>query len=316
MSNRRRVETDEMRHPRRGSRAQILGFSDPVADATRQAVAEVLEALATLAMQTRLYARDIKALVEPAFVRAVDREANRGLPHPDISTVTARTGVHAGLVNLIRANRSRAMSPEDARQPITRRVLRDWQSLRKYTDAHGQPRVLPVRGAISFNGMVKRHGVHIRPRTVLNELIRIKAVRRVRDRHVEMVSRPDLDVERTAHAIRELGDCARECVETLLHRAMHPESPRYYRRVSGLHVENAETPGLIRFAAAQASAWSDDILDAITRHDVTARPGPCSPCATALSVHAFISERPSAVPRAAMNPSVKRTTSRPRQRTR
>jgi Family of unknown function (DUF6502) len=282
----------------RGSAAcSGAAMSDPVADAIVKAVTEVLEALATLAMETRMFPRNFAPLVDAAFVRAVDREAERrGQPPPDVSTVAARTGLHRNLVARIRSNSSPNASIVETRLPQTLRVLRDWMTDSDYLDEHNQPKVLPLRGPVSFNELAKRQGAGLRPRSILNELLRMKAVRLVGSRHVEMLNRAELNPERKAQAIRDLGEFGTECLETLIQRVINCESPRFYRRVVGMYVDTDEVPKLVRDASSQANAWAVGVEDAFTDRGVTVAPQATPQSATQLSAHFFIAERLTVVP--------------------
>ena len=191
------------------------------------------------------------------------------------------------------------------RQPQTLRILSAWKTDPKFSDSSGSPKILSVRGPLSFSALVKRHGSGLRARSILKELERIKAVRFTKDRRVEMIHRADVDAARKAQAIRDLGEFGREFLETLTHNVLNPETPRYHRRVVGLHVKNEEVPRLVRDAGSQAGIWALAFQDALTDNNVTVKPGPSAQKATRLSGHFFMSERPSIVP-AVASPRSKR----------
>ena len=128
-----------------------------------------------------------------------------------------------------------------------------------------------------------------------------------------MTQRADLDAARKAQAIRDLGEFGREFLETLTHNVLNPETPRYHRRVVGLHVKEQEVPRLIRDAAAQAGVWALALQDAITDNSVTVKPGASAQKATRLSGHFFISEQPS-VMQAVARPRLKSPASTKRRK--
>ena len=80
-----------------------------------------------------------------------------------------------------------------------------------------------------------------------------------------------------------LGEFGREFLETLTHNVLNPETPRYHRRVAGLHVKDQEVPRLVRDAGSQAGVWALALQDAITDSSVTVKPGPHAQKATRLS---------------------------------
>ena len=278
---------------RLGGRAVM---SDPIHEAVSAAVEEVLQPLAQLAMEMQIGASDFIRLIEQTFIRAVEQDAAlAGRSRPGASAVAARSGLTRQRVSQLRSTGAGKKSQAFERQPQTLRILSAWKMDPRFSDRFGVAKVLPVRGPVSFNALVKRHGSGLRARSILKELERIKAVRFTKERHVEMIQRADLDDARKAQAIRDLGEFGREFLETLTHNVLNPETPRYHRRVVGRHVKDQEVPRLIRDAASQAGVWALALQDAITDNSVTVKPGPSAQKATRLSGQFFISEKPSVV---------------------
>ncbi len=270
--------------------------SDPIKVALSAAVEEVLEPLAQLAMETQMGASEFIRLIEQAFIRAVEHDAMlAGRPLPGASAVAARTGLTRQRVSQLRSIGSLEKAKASERQPQTLRILSAWKTDPTFVDRSGSPKVLPVRGPVSFNALVKRYGSGLRARSILKELERIKAVRVTKDGQVEMLHRADVDAARKAQSVRDLGEYGREFLETLTHNVLNPETPRYHRRAIGIHVKNEEVPRLIRDAGSQASIWALALQDAITDNRVTVKPGPSAQKATRLSGHFFLYERPSIV---------------------
>ena len=268
-------------------------MSDPIRDAVSAAVEEILGPLAQLAMEMQIGASEFSRLIEQAFIRAVEHEAAlTGRPQPGASAVAARSGLTRQRVSQLRSMGSSEKSRDSERQPQTLRILSAWKTDPKFSDRLGSPKVLPVRGPVSFNGLVKRHGSGLRARSILKELERIQAVRFTKDRKVEMLHRADLDAARRAQGIRDLGEFGREFLETLIHNVLNPETPRYHRRVVGPHVKNEEVPRLARDASSQAGVWALALQDALTDNSVTVKPGASAQKATRLSGHFFLCERP------------------------
>jgi hypothetical protein len=274
-----------------------MTLSDPLKDAVSAAVEEVLAPLAQLAMEMQMGASEFIRLIEQAFIRAVEHDATlAGRPRPGASAVAARSGLTRQRVSQLRSTGSGVKPPVSERQPQTLRILSAWKTDPKFSDRFGSASILPIRGTVSFNALVKRHGSGLRAKSILKELERIKAVRVTKEARVEMLHRPDVDVARTAQSIRDLGEFGREFLETLAHNVLNPEIPRYHRRVVSHHVDPREVPRLVRDAGSQVGVWALALQDAITDHSVTVKPGPNTQKATRLSGHFFMCERLSVVP--------------------
>lgn len=273
-----------------------VSLSNPLVEAVGEAVGEVLEPLAQLAMEMQIGASDFIRLIEQAFIRAVEQDATlAGRPLPGASAVAARSGLTRQRVSQLRSMGAAAKSPGAERQPQTLRILVAWKADPKFTDHSGYPKILPIRGPASFTALVRRHGSGLRARSILKELERIKAVRLTKDGAVEMLHRADLDAAQKVQRIRDLGEFGREFLETLTYNVLNPETPRYHRRVVGLHIEPAEVPRLVRDAASQAGVWALALQDAVADNNVTVRPGSGARGATRVSGHFFICERSSSV---------------------
>ena len=278
-------------------------MSDATKGALRGAVGELLAPLAQLAMEMQVGASEFIRMIEHAFIRAVEEDAAlAGRPKPGASAVAARSGLTRQRVSQLRSMAVGETPRASGRQPQTLRILSAWKTDPKFCDRAGLPKSLPLRGPVSFGALVKRHGSGLRARSILKELERIKAVSWVKGGPVELLDRADLDAARKAQAIQDLGEFGREFLETLTHNVLNPETPRYHRRVVGLHVKNEEIPRLTRDATSEAGVWALALQDAITDNRVTVKPGLSAQKATRLSGHFFLSERPSVVPQAKPRP--------------
>jgi hypothetical protein len=292
-------------------------MSDVLSKLICNALTNVLEPLTQFASEGQILPRDFPTLVEQAYVQAIDRAAQRmNEPMASVSAVSARTGISRARVREIRSNNPGPTSRK-TRPSHMLRVLTAWRTVDAFLDDSGEPKTLPRRGRVSFDSLVKHEGGDLRPGSILKELQRTNAVRITSDRCIEMLTRPDIDLERRAQAIKDVGEFGSELLETLVHNVAHPDMPRYYRRVVGLHVKNDDVPRLIRDASSAANIWASEFQEAITDRSVTVTPGLNTQPATRLSGHCFISERPTTVSPNARKPDGKKPTARmkgPRKR--
>jgi len=267
-------------------------MSDPVQDASCAAIGDILERVAKFAMGVQILAPALIPLVETAMVRAAEKELQpTGSACPDVSTVSARTGFTRPRVRAIRQYALALPASAGTRPPQLLRVLQAWKTDPDFLDVDDQPRVLTVRGRLSFTTLVERQGGAVRAAAILKELLRIKAVHMTAERRVELLNRPDIDAERRAQAIKDLGQSASELIDTLAYNAANPNTPRYHRRVAG-RVKTEDVPRLTRDAADQAGVWAIALEEAVNDKEVIVRAGPAPEAATELTGQFFISERP------------------------
>lgn len=107
---------------------------------------------------------------------------------------------------------------------------------------------LPMRGARrSFQALVGLYsGERWRSATILDELLRVKAVRQLPDGRVKPLSRSYATVRWDPEGIASLGEELAEHCETLLHNVKDPAHPRFVGRVVNSRIDPRYVPVLLR----------------------------------------------------------------------
>lgn len=114
------------------------------------------------------------AALKPVFLQAARAElAARGMSATD-SAVTLLSGVHRRDVRRL----GREAPPDEASPPLSlaAEVAGRWIGESPWLDAQGRPRVLPRSGPGSFDALVAGISVDVRPRAVLDEMLRLGVV--------------------------------------------------------------------------------------------------------------------------------------------
>lgn len=115
------------------------------------------------------------AALKPVFLQAArDELADRGMATTD-SALTLLSGVHRRDVRRL----GRARAPEDAPPPLSLagEVAGRWTSDPDWLDPSGQPRLLARSGPGSFDALVAGISNDVRPRAVLDEMVRLGVAR-------------------------------------------------------------------------------------------------------------------------------------------
>jgi Family of unknown function (DUF6502) len=140
----------------------------------RAAALRLLRPLVRLLLREGVAYGSFVAELKPVFVEAARAElASRGMAVTD-SAVTLLSGVHRRDVRLL-ARRDGSETP--APPSLAAQVAGRWLSEPPWLDEHGQPRVLPRSGAGSFYELVQGISSDIRPRAMLDEMLRLGVVR-------------------------------------------------------------------------------------------------------------------------------------------
>ncbi len=187
------------------------------------AVELLLRPLARLFLEEGLVFGTAEELLKTAYVRVADAEYRLRAEPPTDSRVSVLSGVHRKDVHRIR------YTPEDKPKaiavPLASEVVTRWISDPRYLDARGSPRVLPRAAdppAASFDGLVRSISKDVRPRVLLDELVRLGVAGKTGDGGVEMlisafVSRKDRS-QKLFFFGRNMHDHLAACVQNLLGR--------------------------------------------------------------------------------------------------
>jgi hypothetical protein len=135
------------------------------------------------------------------------------------------------------------------------RVLTAWVRDPRYHGSGGKPRALDADGAMSFGELVKRHSGDMPPGAVLDELLRVGAIRRGRDGKIELVQRAYVPAAGAIEKLAMLGTDVADLIETIDHNVEHgSDDPRFQRKVMYHDVPVSVIPAFRSRSAYQAQA--------------------------------------------------------------
>lgn len=115
------------------------------------------------------------AALKPVFLEAARAElASRGMATTD-SALTLLSGVHRRDVRRL-ARGPQGAEPPEAPPSLAAEVVGRWAGEAAWLDTDGRPRVLPRSGEASFDALVASLSRDVRPRAVLDEMLRLGVV--------------------------------------------------------------------------------------------------------------------------------------------
>jgi hypothetical protein len=216
-----------------------------------------------------------------------------GLILRELSRIGALEKLQNGRVRALRRRYSGERRTSDRGRDRAERVLSGWWNDPDFHTPSGEPAVLPASGSRrSFKELVKRYSnePHITP--ILDELLRVKAVKQLPDGNLKAVSRTYATVRWNMDGIARLGDHLAEHCATLLHNLEHPGQPRLVRRVVNAQLDPLYRPMLVRDIQEQLDAAADSIDDALNDRRATVTPGRGRREAVRLGVAMYVFEEP------------------------
>jgi Family of unknown function (DUF6502) len=230
-----------------------LRVSTPEPTLILDRVLRVLRPLVRLLLRSGVTYPVLAAALKRVFLDAARAElAERGMAQTD-SAVTLLCGVHRRDVR----NLSRAAPEADAAPPplgLAAQVVARWMNEPGYQDAQGAPRVLPKSGAaLSFDALVAAVSSDVRPRAVMDELLRLGVARAEGEQGEQLL------LEHSGFAPRQGLDEMSWLMAANLHDHAAAAAANLHGRANfleqALFVDQISADSAIRLHEASTAAW-------------------------------------------------------------
>ena len=269
-------------------------MSETVKAAVMRAVLRLMEPLVRLLLEAGIGVGEFNKLAKMAYARAARDAQPEAVPN--ISRIAVLTGIPRGEIAEILRRPEEYRTERERDMQRAERVLQGWWKDTDYHDSNGRPLKLPLRGPRrSFAALVKRYAGDPRVLTLLKELLRVKAIRRLPDGHLEVLSRTFVTARWDNTGIEMVGERVRDLLDTLVHNLRHPSSPRYARFVVNAELDPRFVPLLLRDITQQSEVLADTFQDALNDPERIVRPTRSAQDAHRISIGIFVMEEPTLV---------------------
>jgi hypothetical protein len=144
------------------------------------------------------------------------------------------------------------------------RVISGWRRDNDYVDDQGQPTVIPVIGeGATFENLVKRFSGDMPPRAVLDELIRLGALKLESDNRVRLVQEAFMPTADEAIKFHILGTDVGFLISTIDHNIDPDKKPPFFQRK--VYYDNLPDEVLADFRRMSAKS-AQKLLDHLDRY--------------------------------------------------
>lgn len=208
---------------------------------------------------------------------------------PSISRVSILSGLTRKEVQRLLSDAEAVPAATSERHNRAVRVLGAWARDAEFLDPTGEPRPLAVDGETGFSALVRRHGGDVPARAVLDELLRVGAVRRREDGLIEPQARGYVPQRSAEAKLHMLGTDVADLVATIDHNLEHGQTdPRFQRKVMYHQVDPALLPAFRALSAGEAQAVLERLDRWLAEHAVEPSASVPSPQARAgLGIYYF-----------------------------
>lgn len=221
---------------------------------TEAALERILGRLGSFAVSNGLSVSQLEQFLRSATVRQIMKSVDHDSTSKSVSRISALTGLSRTAVSEIMRSGAHTKPVIQLREKYTNRVLAAWHRDPKYIDRDGLPRSIPIYGrGNSFERLTRIHGGGIPVRAMLDELLRISAVKALPNQHVKAVKLVAVSQGNSIDMIRSIGLKVEDLVGSLMYNARAGNNPRFVASVESAHVP-VESLALIRREVAHRGA--------------------------------------------------------------
>lgn len=197
------------------------------------ATGTLLKPLVRILLRNGVAAKSVYELVKHIYVQVAKEDFGIDGKKASTSRVAILTGLTRKEVQAILALPARQQGHYDEGYNRAARVITGWLRDADFGDGKGHPAPLPMSGKrTSFTALVKRYSGDIPVRALLDELVRVGAVKRLKDGCVGLVSRGYVPQRGLEEKLAILGNDTADLIATIDHNIFgNPSKPRMQRKV-------------------------------------------------------------------------------------
>ena len=185
-----------------------------------------------------------------------------------ISRVAILTGLSRKEVQRVLNERTPKDAETHERYNRASRVVAGWVRDGEFTNDKGEPAALLLEGTPSFAQLVKRYSGDIPARAVLDELLRVGAVRSIKGGRIKLVSRAYVPRTSNLDKLAILGTDVAYLIKTIDHNMEYGErDPYFQRKVMYDNVPQEAISKLRMLSAEQSQKLIEQLDKRLSRHD-------------------------------------------------
>lgn len=255
--------------------------------ALRRCVYRLMRPLSRVLMQHGMAWGDFMEAARKAWVDEAFCQRQLTGKRATISSVSALTGLTRRETSRIRGEPIEGDSERDARYNRAARVVSGWVSDRRFHDASGEPRDLPMDAADGFADLVRTYSGDI-PTVAMLRLLEASSTVTVEASMVRLAQRAYIPASTPVEQITMLGTDTGELIATMGHNFAAAPGQRVFQRK--LHNPAVRPEALAEFRA-MSSAESQALLERCHRwlaaHEVDPGDHRAIPVYVAMGIHYY-----------------------------
>ena len=196
-----------------------------------KAIAKIMRPLVKLLLNQGIAFDALSDQLKVLYVDVAQRDFSIAGKKQTISRISTITG-------LSRKEVKKAMSMNELNLDLVSqqynraaRVISGWIRDKQFLDKKGSPIELDIeKGDISFSVLVKRYSGDIPPRAIADELIRVGAIKCLKNGKIKLIKRAYIPEKNIDEKLYILGSDVSDLIETIYHNIFLEKSDAFFQR--------------------------------------------------------------------------------------
>ena len=210
----------------------------------------------------------LSAVARQVYVRVAAEEFALPEKKQTTSRISILTGLTRKEVRRIMTTTNVDNQKATDRYNRAARVITGWVRDKEFHDKTGEPLSLPVEGQnASFGALVRCYSGDMPVRAMLDELVRVGAVRKTRDGRIRLQARFYVPEQSEADKLHILGTDTADLIATIAHNLTPKAVPRFQRKVMYDNVPVEAIQEFQHLAANRAQLFLEGIDGWLSQQD-------------------------------------------------
>ena len=215
----------------------------------------------------------LSAVAREVYVRVAAEEFALPGKKQTTSRVSILTGLTRKEVRRILTTAEAQNHETTERYNRAARVIAGWVRDKEFQDKSGTLLPLPIEGEkASFGALVRRYSGDLLVRAMLDELLRVGAVRKTKDGRIRLQARSYVPQQSATDKLHILGADTADLMATIAHNLDVQAEPRYQRKVMYDNVPVEAVREFQRLSAERAQAFLEDLDQWLSQRDRDVNP--------------------------------------------
>ncbi|MEP7057445.1 MAG: DUF6502 family protein [Caldimonas sp.] len=248
-----------------------MASDNPSERALQRAIEQLLRPLFRLLLRHSVSFSAFEAIAKRIYVDVALKDFGIPGKKPTMSRVAVLSGLTRKEVQRLLAEPDDAAAEGAERYNRATRVLTGWARDADFLDAKGKPRVLDADGEQGFSALVKRYSGDMPARAILDELLRVGAVRQGDDARLELVTHGYVPLHSAVDKLEILGRDVSDLIATIDHNLQYGATdPRFQRKVMYDAVPVSALAAFRKLSSTQGQVLLEKLDRWLAEHEIEA----------------------------------------------